>query len=107
MSKIRGIVVYDITAPKFRRVIEKTLKNYAKRVQYGVFEFSLDKKIYEKMLKELKAIYSDYSLSRVKKTVKKKKKSIIIYKMNLNILESKICLDKNDVIDITDIELII
>ena len=107
MSKIRGIVVYDITAPKFRRIIEKTLKNYGKRVQYSVFEFSLDKKIYGKMLKELKEIYNDYNLSRVKRSVKQKKKSIIIYKMNLNILESKICLDKNDVIDITDIKLII
>lgn len=107
MSKIRGIVVYDITAPKFRRIIEKTLKNYGKRVQYSVFEFSLDKKIYGKMLEELKEIYNDYNLSRVKRSSKQKKKSIIIYKMNLNILESKICLDKNDVIDITDIKLII
>ena len=107
MSKIRGIVVYDITTPKFRRIIEKTLKNYGKRVQYSVFEFSLDKKIYGKMLKELKEIYNDYNLSIVKRSVKQKKKSIIIYKMNLNILESKICLDKNDVIDITDIKLII
>lgn len=107
MSKIRGIVVYDITAPKFRRIIEKTLKNYGKRVQYSVFEFSLDKKIYGKMLEELKEIYNDYNLSRVKRSVKQKKKSIIIYKMNLNILEIKICLDKNDVIDITDIKLII
>lgn len=107
MSKIRGIVVYDITAPKFRRIIEKTLRNYGKRVQYSVFEFSLDKKIYGKMLEELKEIYNDYNLSRVKRSVKQKKKSIIIYKMNLNILESKICLDKNDVIDITDIKLII
>lgn len=107
MSKIRGIVVYDITAPKFRRIIEKTLKNYGKRVQYSVFEFSLDKKIYGKMLEELKEICNDYNLSRVKRSVKQKKKSIIIYKMNLNILESKICLDKNDVIDITDIKLII
>ena len=59
------------------------------------------------MLEELKEIYNDYNLSRVKRSVKQKKKSIIIYKMNLNILESKICLDKNDVIDITDIKLII
>lgn len=107
MSKLRGIVVYDITVPKFRRVLEKSLKNYGKRVQYSVFEFSLEKRIYDKMIKELKQIYMDYSTYRVKSSVKPRKKSIIIYKINLDILENKICLDKNDAIDITDIELII
>lgn len=107
MSKVRGVVVYDITAPKFRRIIEKTLKNYGKRVQYSVFEFSLDKRIYDKMVEELRVVYNNYSSVRSKNSLKQKKKSIIIYKINLDILENKICFDKNDVVDITDIELII
>ena len=53
MKIIQGIIVYDITVPKFRRVLEKSLKDYGRRVQYSVFEFSLEEKIYNKMVKEL------------------------------------------------------
>lgn len=107
MKIIRGIVVYDITAPKFRRVLEKSLKDYGIRVQYSVFEFSLEDKIYNKMIKELKIIYEKYSSYSIKNISGKKKKSIIIYKVDLTKDDNKFCFDKNDKVSMEYIELII
>lgn len=107
MSRLRGIVVYDITVPKFRRVLEKTLKNYGIRVQYSVFEFSLEEKAYNSMIKSLKEIYNKYSSYNINNIKRRKKKSIIIYKVKLNDKSNKICFDNNDLIDIEAVELII
>ena len=96
MKIIQGIVVYDITVPKFRRVLEKSLKDYGRRVQYSVFEFSLEEKIYNKMVKELKIIYENYSSYSIKNISGQRKKSIIIYKVDLTKDDNKFCFDKND-----------
>ena len=96
MKIIQGIIVYDITVPKFRRVLEKSLKDYGRRVQYSVFEFSLEEKIYNKMVKELKIIYENYSSYSIKNISGQRKKSIIIYKVDLTKDDNKFCFDKND-----------
>ena len=107
MKIIQGIIVSDITVPKFRRVLEKSLKDYGRRVQYSVFEFSLEEKIYNKMVKELKIIYENYSSYSIKNISGQRKKSIIIYKVDLTKDDNKFCFDKNDKVSTEYIELII
>ena len=46
------IVSYDIVDNKMRTKLSKKLCNYGQRVQYSVFECSLDKNQYKEMLKE-------------------------------------------------------
>ena len=47
------IVSYDITSNKLRRKIAKELENYGVRVQYSVFECSLDSSRFNEMYKKL------------------------------------------------------
>ena len=47
------LISYDITSNKLRRKIAKELENYGIRVQYSVFECSLDKTRYREIYSKL------------------------------------------------------
>jgi len=49
-------VVYDITADRERRRIEKILKNYGFRIQKSVFECRMDKRTKEELIEKLEKL---------------------------------------------------
>ncbi len=53
------IVSYDITSNKLRRKIAKELENYGIRVQYSVFECTLDKERYDELYSKLLRLMTD------------------------------------------------
>jgi CRISPR-associated protein Cas2 len=57
---MRGIsdyaVVYDISADRERRRIEKILKNYGFRIQRSVFECRMDKRTKEELFERLEGL---------------------------------------------------
>ena len=50
------LICYDISSNKYRKKVADTLLNYGKRVQYSVFECTLDKAKYRRLYSELELI---------------------------------------------------
>ncbi|WDU82964.1 CRISPR-associated endonuclease Cas2 [Caloramator sp. Dgby_cultured_2] len=49
---IKGIISYDISIDRYRNKLSRILSNYCTRIQYSVYQFELDEKIYKDMLKK-------------------------------------------------------
>ncbi len=73
------IISYDIADNKIRLKLFKILKDYGTHVQFSVFEATLNKKQYDKMLSEICQI-----------KINKSKDSIIIYSLNKLSVKNKL-----------------
>jgi CRISPR-associated protein Cas2 len=92
---ISGIVCYDITLNKYRNRLSKLLSQYGVRIQYSVFEFSLEDKIYQRMAEQIEEFYKDYMMfSYSKGNIDDISRSIRIYLLCEGCLKKVIILDK-------------
>jgi len=57
---IKGIISYDISIDRYRNKLSRILSNFCTRIQYSVYQFELDEKIYKDMLKKIEAFYRNY-----------------------------------------------
>lgn len=73
------IISYDIVDDKTRLKLFKILKDYGTHVQFSVFEATLNKKQYNKML---------YEINQIK--INKSTDSIIIYSLNKLTMKNKL-----------------
>jgi len=74
------IVSYDIVDNKKRTKLSKKLCNYGQRVQYSVFECSLNKSQYQEMVKEtLKFVDLEKDSLRIYKLCRDCRKKITSY----------------------------
>lgn len=56
----RGIISYDITNTRERTKLYKILCGYGNRVQFSVFEFELEDKIYNEMFEKIVNVYKEH-----------------------------------------------
>lgn len=68
-SKIKVLIIYDITTTKRRNQVIKVLNSYGIRVQKSAFEIYIDKKKIKNVIEELRA------------TINKNEDSIRIYEI--------------------------